>query len=772
MKKYTLYIMTALALLASCTEEDIVNVTPTSGEEVKFTVGMDKAASRTLYGEMASDGKSNKVNWVNGDEITVFGTTCAVQQANYKVSTKDANGVAATDQNYASSLEKTGAAGVQWGSDNVSEFFAIYPAVEGAFSNDGSSVTVDTEIKEIQHAKFEKNDDGVWVGTPYADNVNDLGMENALMYAYKKVNYSDTKGVVDLNFKPFSTVLKFKLSGWTLKDDKGLEITLPTTEKVYINKITLYAPGETTISGPCSFTFKKNEEDKMTVIADGGSYGTITLYPDMLALLQGESVEFNVFAIPKEYTMNSSDPWVVEVETANYGIRQFSIKPTVAQTLKEGQIHNVNIPKIEFYEQFDLTEYKNEWMKYIPRNVYLSELSIPGAWYATNSDYQSTTNLSTQYKSGIRAFNIDCRMTYLDGDDESSGIDLYCAGSEKHNSTQKNDGKLVLTALTELAALLPTYDKNNPNAYNPQEYIVVVLTIAEKPKTSSGNVMGTVDPATVITKINSILKDNASALKLYTTPITANTTVADVLGKMIVKVNINSSIDTFKSFSMWNGVTTETTQYALFSEGTISSETDGNIVAGNFKTMNSNPMYWGNSLCNPALTYYYHQVQRTFSTNPYTDTSIKADEAKYLGIPTMDERKSAIEDIIDQSTTIYKNNQHNGWFQLGIGGYIMQRTYGATWTDWTKHWHDDGSEDRTTVATTLNNYVYNKITEKLNSSPSPIGMVLMNFCTNNDYKSVDLTNALITLNTKFYLNRDKTEDEWPNGNPFGGGEPQ
>ena len=51
-------------------------------------------------------------------------------------------------------------------------------------------------------------------------------------------------------------------------------------------------------------------------------------------------------------------------------------------------------------------------------------------------------------------------------------------------------------------------------------------------------------------------------------------------------------------------------------------------------------------------------------------------------------------------------------------------------------------------------------------------MVLMNFCTNNTYKSEDLTNALITLNTKFYLNRDKTEDEWPNGNPLGGGTPQ
>ena len=124
MKKYTIYIMAILALLVSCSEEEIVKVTPTNGQEVKFSVSMDKVASRTLYGAVADDGKSIKVNWVDGDEITVFGTTCAVQQANYKVSTKGANGVAATDQNYASSLEKTGAAGVQWGTKDKSDFFA------------------------------------------------------------------------------------------------------------------------------------------------------------------------------------------------------------------------------------------------------------------------------------------------------------------------------------------------------------------------------------------------------------------------------------------------------------------------------------------------------------------------------------------------------------------------------------------------------------------------------------------------------------------------
>ena len=735
--------MAILALLVSCSEEEIVKVTPTNGQEVKFSVSMDKVASRTLYGAVADDGKSIKVNWVDGDEITVFGTTCAVQQANYKVSTKDANGIAATDQNYASSLEKTGAAGVQWGSDNVSEFFAIYPAVEGAFSNNGSSVTVDTEIKEIQHAEFEKNDDGVWVGTPYADNVNNLGMENALMYAYKKVNYSDTKGVVDLNFKPFSTVLKFKLSGWTLKDDKGLEITLPSTEKVYINKITLYAPDETTISGPCSFTFKKNEKDEMTVIADGGRYGTITLYPDMLALLQGESVEFNVFAIPKEYTMNSSDPWVVEVETANYGIRQFSIKPTVAQTLEEGQIHNVNIPKIEFYEQFDLTEYKNEWMKYIPRNVYLSELSIPGAWYATDDQYQSSTDLTKQFENGIRAFNIDCRLTYGEGKNwynqyDDSELNLVCAGTDDAagiGSINKltDEGETVLSKLQLLSNLLNSHK---------DEFIYVVLTIAEKPLTFSSTVFGNVDPSQVLSKIKEAL-DNSALTNLYKGSINSNTTLNDVLGKVVVKINVNTTQDKFANYSTLPS-------YALISQASMAANSNyisGDIVKGEFTKMNSDLLYWDKSLIDPNMTYYYHQAQHT-----------EVDSTKTSGssTPSLYDRQVAINDIIAKSLSIWKDNKHNGLFQLGLGGYTGS----------------SGNEQRTIVAQNLNRFVFNKISEKLKDSPSPIGIVLMNYCTDNYYKSEDLTNALITLNTKFYLNRDKTQDEWPNGNPFGGGEPQ
>lgn len=727
MKKYTLYIMAVLALFASCSEEEVVKVTPTSGEEVKFSVGMDKVASRTLYGDLATDGKSIKVNWVDGDEITVYGTTCAVKRADYKVNT---NG--ATDHNYADELVKTGAAGVQWGSDDNSDFYAIYPAVEGAFSEKDGVVTVTTKINEKQYANFELVD-GVWKGTPFVNDVTDHGMENALMYAYANVNYSDNEGVVDLNFKPFSTVLKFTLAGWTVKDDSGLNLDLVSAEKVYVSKITLYAPDGSNVSGECDFSFTKGDNNVMTVAAEGGEYKTITLYPDYLAVGLNEKVEFYVFAIPQEYTMNSTDPWTVVVETSNFGTHSYAIRPTTAQTLVEGQIHNIGIPEIQVEKQFDLTEYRSGWMKYIPRNVYLSELSLPGAWYATNNDYQTTTTLSEQYAAGIRAFNIDCRSTAdsyytLASNVTVDNSTLSCAGTESVGLVGRgySTGTPVLSALKTLSDLVGEHT---------DEYIVVVLTIAEKPFTSSSISHGTVNPSIVLQAIKTVL-ENTLLTNLYKEKITSETTVKDVLGKMIVKVNINTTAEKFTEYS-------SLPTYALLSQASMAADgtyISGDIVGGSFCDMQTATMYWGKDAT--GLRYYYHQAQRTLSDNASAISEV----------PNYSARELAINDIISQSKTIYDEGSHNGWFQLGIGGYQMDDS--------------DDDEDRTTVASTLNTYVLDKINEKLSSSPSPVGLVLMNFCTDNTYQSVDLVDAIMTMNTKFYLNRNQEAEEWPDGNPF------
>lgn len=725
MKKNLLYILATVALLVSCTDEQVNEISPFNGQDVKFSASLSgNNNSRTLYGDEAADAGSIRVNWVHGDNITVYGTTCNVKQANYTVDTGESAGM-----NYALNLNKTGAVGVQWGNE-ASDFYAVYPAVEEAFStNVDGTITVSTQVAQNQKNKFTLVDD-TWVGTPYVDDLENPSMSNALMYAYTpNAKSSDYNGVVNLTFKPFSTVLKFKLNGWEVKN--GMTEDVGSVAVVTVNKITIKAP--VPVVGECDFTFV---DGKPTV--SGGEYNDIVIYPNQLLLSEEQSVEFNAFAIPQEYTMTSDEPWTVIVET-DYGTYNYKIAPSADATLAEGQVHKINIPNIQINQgAVDLAP--SEWMKWIPRNVYLSELSLPGAWYATNSDYQSTTDLSEQYAAGIRAFNIDCRMSPSSYDNGFMGIgatygplQLVCAGTDKWSTGgtvlgNLTPGTTVKDALTTIA-----------NQIKGDEYVVVVLTIAEKPLTSSGTAHGgaTVDPSVVLPEIYSVLKNNAASLKLYTSKITSNTTVNDVLNHMIVKVNINTTKDKFSTYG--NG-------YALISEGSMASETDyikDPIVKGNFTSMNTVDMCWGNEATD--LKFYYHQAQLTTNSESTTDGT---------GTPSFGDRKAAIDNIINQSATIYSNNLHNGWFQLGIGGYIKP----------------SNTEDRATVASTLNPYVLTKVNAKLESNPSPIGIVLMNFCTNNDYSSVDLTNAIIKMNTKFYLNRNMTQEEWPNGNPYNPGQ--
>ena len=60
------------------------------------------------------------------------------------------------------------------------------------------------------------------------------------------------------------------------------------------------------------------------------------------------------------------------------------------------------------------------------------------------------------------------------------------------------------------------------------------------------------------------------------------------------------------------------------------------------------------------------------------------------------------------------------------------------------------------------------INNKLEESPSPVGIVLMNYCTSTstEIKSAELVKAILSMNTKFYLNRELGKPEWPDGNPY------
>ena len=244
--------------MTSCLDERFENVTPTPGKEVLFSAYSNSGVcTKTNYGGLIDTDADEIddhaiVNWVHGDYVTVYGESCSIKQAKYSVNTNNA-----TNLNYAISLDKTANAGVQWGEDGVSDFYAVYPSSESYFTSTDNGAKIRTTIRSAQTNYFHKDQYNNWIGNPYGDNLNNLTMRDAIMYAYTNDAVSAKNGVpqpVDLNFKPFSTVLNFRFMGY----DYDSTIGEADQTTVYINKITLTAPETVKIAGDFDLEIKRD----------------------------------------------------------------------------------------------------------------------------------------------------------------------------------------------------------------------------------------------------------------------------------------------------------------------------------------------------------------------------------------------------------------------------------------------------------------------------------------------------------------------------------
>lgn len=762
MKKIFLAAISIVCLMASCSKDGMETpaVNPLAGNEVMFTSSVGEA-TRTLYGEEYDN--SIAVKWVTGDLISVYGVDCAVQQADYKVTAAE---TAVTENNmnyyYASSLDKTGAAGVQWGENATSDFFAVYPSTPNSFkANTDGSATVTTTVRAAQNVAFEETEitvDGktqvLWTSQHYNGASSNPTMTDAVMYAYTKeasaTNADGTAKAVDLKFKPFSTVLRFTMEGFQSYMKDG-ENDIEKDSELAVTRIILTAPTGINIAGDFDLTINSDG----TASATNGTTNQITIYPEYLPLKNGEWVQFDVFTIPMpDVKLSATTPWTVTAETTlgsfTYQlIPQKLVDGTLTNSdapLTAGALHKLTIPLKKVYLGFEIPA--QSWLEYIPRNVYLTELSYPGSWYSTTSGYQDETSITSQWGNGVRAFHIDCRMSPESKSWVTYGdLELVCTGTEDSGTLQLTytPGTPVLDKLTEIA-----------NQITEEEFAVVVLTIAEKPLTNSSVIVGgsTIDPVTVLAEIEAVLAANATELKLYTNTITPTTIVNEVLGKMIVKVNANAQETIFTTYS--NVPSTLISAASMASDedyitGDIFGSTGDYAISNLFTAMQNEPLYWGKTAISPAMNFYYHQAQQTNTSEDATSGN---------STPSIYDRKLAIDDIVSQSDKIYYSNE-KAWYQIAVGGYTG----------------NSSSINYENVATPLNGYIKSIIDAKLNQTtftttsgseitmkPSPLGIVLMNKVTSET--GLEVVEKILKMNTSFHLQRDTSKPEWPNGSPF------
>lgn len=698
----------SLLALVACNQENMPErPTPTPGAEVKFGVSLNKTdVTRTIYGK--ENNNAFPIYWVQDDKVLVTSPQClnGRNTAQYKVSVK-------TDkQNYASSLDKTGAAGVQWGQDDTADFYSVYPADNASVQGTTFSLTMPNVQYDILDSKDNK---------AYAD------MNACFM---KAVSEGVANGdVVNLTYKPLSTAIRFTLHGPS--DGQG-----QTDSKVIISQVVLKAETDKPIAGDFTVDMRTG-----TVTPGENTYNEITLYTyypstgGNLTLGRNESVELNAFVIPYE-NLVVSEKWKLEVTTAQ-GIYTIPLKGTTRDgKLMPGMIHRFKgkLPSLPARDDWD----PSNWMAKIPRNVYLSEISIPGSWNSLNKEFQYAANGSSeldvnsvakqkaaiiaQYNAGVRAFHIDTRWkapwaSPVTGLSVANGADTW----NKIGISNYKNGKVMQDGNITFATVLNCITSQ----VKSNEYMMVFCTFAQNSyEKTEGEWMKAISEACA--------KDPNV---IDASKISANTVVGDVLGKVIVIVNCEKDPSTITNLPHGSSKCLFTYTPITLNEGNFHS-----LPWCEGKIMNS---------ATPTLKMYSSQAQTMATltaTSGFTD-----DDRGYC--PTLDERQGKSQNILNFSNENFgkTNYEHAHWMYHGLGGYSIDEGTG------------DHLINQKDVAQALNRWIDEKI-KLMAANPTgdqtryyPVGLVLMNYVTGDTYgKSV--VKDILSLNNKFRKAYDPNKD--------------
>lgn len=692
----------SLLALVACNQENMPErPTPTPGAEVKFGVSLNKNdVTRTIYGDENSD--AFPIYWVNGDKVLVTSPQClnGRNTAQYKVSVPSDK-----PQNYANSLDKTGAVGVQWGQDKTADFYSVYPA-------DNASVQGTTFHLTMPNAQTDILKLGSRKSKAYAD------MNACFMGAVSKGVTNGSE--VNLTYTPLSTAIRFTLRGPSSAEGQ-------TDSEVIISQVVLKA--NQPIAG--DFTVDMNTPEP-TVKLGSKTYNEITLYTHYaetggyLTLGLNDEVELNAFVIPYE-NLAVNDNWKLEVTTAQGKVYTTPLKGSGAGTLKPGKIHRFkgDLPNLPA----PTTDWDpSNWMANVPRNVYLSEISIPGSWNSLNDDYQDVNGsteekckeaIDAQYNAGVRAFHIDTRWT-----------------------PKKNPSDIVTNTFVRVPAILRlgtavggdtnNYDhkkltrKDNlsfedalkyiADHVQPKEYMMVFCTLAQKSyeETEGGWMQAVSDACAADDRI------------IDARTISANTVVGDVLGKVIVIVNCAKDPQTIDNLP--------TGSKCLF------TYTPLELDESRYKTLD----YCKGAITNCAdASLNMFSAQAQIMASPMDATSGYTVSGRGYA-PAWEERKQKTENILKWSLDNFqkKNYAHCDWLYNGLGGYLC--------TSGGKEVKDSQKE----VAKELNRWIDNKM-KLMAAKPTgeqtpyyPVGLVLMNYVTDATY-GVPVVKGILSHNNKF-----------------------
>lgn len=728
--KYIMLFVMAFAV-ASCADDEIIenNNSGKPGGDVRFGLSLDNG-SRTVYGPEANN--AFPIYWSEGDKVQIFSPQCASGRNNAEYSVKPVSG-----QSYAEELTKTGDYGVQWGEgysedvngekvEGLHDFYSVYPSLNAAFSGSGNSVKASLNVSSEQVAELIREVDDANIGTFVSAD-----MDNVVMYAQTKTNKVAAGGVVNLKYNPYSTVLEFELNA-TLSEDAS----------IFIDNITLVA--NTGIAGAFTLTFNGDGVPTIATVTDNNPQ-SITMSFNVTPELTAETpnLKARMCLMPID-GINSLEGWKVIVNGREGDGTTLSKSKTLTATgaLAPGKVHKIKLPSLASTKKWEYIP--GNWMPQLPdyQTIYLTELSIPGAWYAgqkTSDGYQNTTSFDDFWSNGVRAFGLECRAAspkswgVVPDNQSPTRIALSGTGSE-------NNGAYASQTLTGKITYISSIIESIANKVKgTNEFAVVVLNYAFG---STGGYRP-LDYQNFLKLISNEITQ--SGAKNVVSNITPNTTIGDVLGQLIVKVNVDGRVN-FTVGDENNKINALFSATPLFSELTAGNIYYSGIYSG---LWNSTNHYVYKSNYNEVTSDFIWCFTNANRTQP--DTGNDADLPKYK------DRKKSLNSMVNYSRKIYDSSDHNVWFYFNAGGTQSDNI-------------EDGGNP-SAFAKEMNPWLYNLILRKTNggydddgtlhsSDPSSLGIVMFNKTTvdevtenkeNVNYYGKSIVRAIIEMNNKFKL---------------------
>lgn len=732
MKKIAYFLFAAAFVALSGCQDDVVVEEPVvpaqTGDEITFGSSLvdTEIGTRTIYGDEPIDG-AYPVEWEDGDQISIYCPEAAQTKiVKYRVIPDDNN---ASTSSLVTKINED-EAGLQWGTEETHHFSAFYPGDKIIESVEGK---LRAEIPVEQTPVGWKKETNTAGGTTYTGIAN---TDYAFMWAYNTHNKADGSDVA-LVFKPWVTILDVEINGPANED-----------EEIKMSSVQIRSLSNETLNGEFLIDFnpvEDNESNYPTYEEYGNPNATrsqisIQLYANEIKSENGQTEPFNDFI-----TLGYNDkivvrfyllPKDVNYDTSGEGRSDLQVRVTpfnsavLTRTLNaqngtaHGGIlaHKVNkviLPSVSKVGP-------NDWMSSLDPGIFITELSLPGSKMSYQTDangadvaYQKLT-IEEQMDNGIRAFQIQTgSINTATGNNSGDASDQHlraCVAGRRTDIPFSQIVKDIADGLkravdrghtNEYAFILLTASLSACDAYGGT-YIPFVGTVGE-----------TIGDLAWMDAIRNDLAEMASApdtYRLYTDEITPTTTIADVAGSIIIKVNYNDD-------NMANHLSEDDQIPAMFAQWGTRNDITTPFTETNAYAINA--MRWGTSRNADAgkLQWFYHEATTVGTEESETD------------------KINNIEDMWRRSIEYYEDNDdHSMWFLNDLGGSYASSTGGE---------YPQGVNDWTAK---IGPYATNLLQNR--TEDATLGIVLMNFADPNDTYTGNLIQTIINNNFNFELRTD------------------